>query len=53
MVPMPEPINTSNHKNINSAPVVKKSMVLSKNEVEKSLTDIYNFYIHAYIQPSK
>jgi hypothetical protein len=28
-------------------------MVLSQHEVEKSLSEIYNYYIRAYIQPTK
>jgi hypothetical protein len=53
MVPLQEPANSNPPKGQPPAPQIKKSMVLSKMEVERSLTDIYNYYIRVYDQPSK
>ncbi len=53
MVPMAEPTNNNPPKGQAPAPQIKKSMVLSKADVERSLTDIYNYYIRVYEQPSK
>lgn len=49
---MPEVIN-NNQKANNFIPQINKSMVVSKHEVENSLTEIYNYYTRAYIQPKK
>ena len=50
---MQEAVNSNPPKGQAPAPQMKKSMVLSKMEVEGSLTDIYNYYIRVYEQPSK
>jgi hypothetical protein len=53
MMPMPDPTNNVPQKGPSPAPQIKKSMVLNKTEVERSLTEIYNYYTRAYIQPTK
>jgi hypothetical protein len=53
MVPMPEPSINASPKGTAAVPQAKKSMVLNKNEVEKSLVEIYNYYTRAYMQPTK
>lgn len=53
MVPMQESVNSNPPKGQAPTPQIKKSMVLSKMEVESSLTDIYSYYVRAYEQPSK
>jgi hypothetical protein len=45
--------NNSNQKANISSTQINKSMVLNRNEVEKSLVDIYNYYSRAYIQHAK
>lgn len=49
---MPE-VSNNNQKANNFTPQINKSMVVSKHEVENSLTEIYNYYTRAYIQPKK
>ena len=53
MMPMPESSNNVPTKGHSAGPQVKKSMVLKITDVERSLTDIYDYYIRAYMQPTK
>lgn len=54
MRPLAEPKHAHNESLSNKIiPKVNKSVVLTPQEVEKSLREIYHFYAKSYQRPSK